>query len=105
MRPFRFHSLAQFDYFDLLDWYESQQVGLGDDFADDFEAFLTRTRGMPHTGTRDSRPPRGREVRYGMSRRFRAVVHYEVTATEVVILSVVHARSNRRPWRRRLNTP
>jgi len=105
MMPYRFQTLAQFDYFDLLDWYDAIQAGLGDDFADDFEAFLNGIRGMPRTGTRVSRPPRGREVRYGMTRRFVAIVYYEVTATEVVILSVQHYRSNRRPWRRRLNTP
>jgi hypothetical protein len=45
------------------------------------------------------------EVRYGMTRRFHAVVYDEVTATEVLILSVVHPRGRPRPWRRRLNTP
>jgi hypothetical protein len=34
-------------------------------------------------------------------RRFQYVVHYEVTATEVVILSVVHARRRSAVWRRR----
>ena len=102
MRAYRFVPLARDDYFDLLDWYEARHVGLGDRFADDVEDSVARIRRFPHTYPGVARPPRGRDVRIGRTRRFRAVIHYEVTATEVVILSVVHARSRYRPWPGRL---
>ena len=93
------------DSVDIAAWYERRAAGLGARFLAAVEAFGHRIEASPRGCWRVARAPRGREVRYGFTRRFRAVVHYELTATEVVSLSVVHARSNRRPWRRRLNTP
>jgi len=102
---FRYLPFARQDVIDLANFYNARAHGLGGRFVLDLADYVTLLLAAPRIGTRVTRPPRGREVRYGFTRRFRAVVHYEVAATEVVILSVQHHRSNRRPWRRRLNTP
>jgi len=102
MKAYRFVPLARNDYFDLLDFYEARQAGLGDRFANDVERFVTRVRRFPQIYSAVSRPPAGRDVRIGLTRRFRAVIAYEVTATHVIVLSVIHKRSRRQPWRRRL---
>ena len=88
----------------LAEWYEQQQFGLGDRLTDRVEEFVQARLNSPRLCGRVGRPPRGREVRVGLVRRFPVLVHYEVTATEVVVLSVIHARSRSRPWRRRLNS-
>jgi hypothetical protein len=41
-------------------------------------------------------------VRVARVGRFLVLMTYEVAATEVIILSVTHARSARQTWRRRL---
>lgn len=102
MKAYRFVPLARTDYFDLLDFYEARQIGLGDRFADDVERFVARVRRFPLLYPAVARPPASRDIRIGPTRRFRAVLVYEVTATHVVVLSVSHKRSRRRPWRQRL---
>jgi hypothetical protein len=102
MKAFRFVPLARTDYFDLLDFYDARQAGLGDQFATDVERFVARIRRLPQLYQSVVRPPAGREVRIGVTRRFEAVIVYEVTATHVVVLSVSHKRNRRQPWRGRL---
>ncbi len=102
MIGYRFVPLARNDYFDLLDFYEARQAGLGDRFAMDVERFIARVRRFPLSCPSVSRPAVGRVVRIGPTRRFKAVLVYEVTATQVVVLSVSHRKSRRRPWRQRL---
>lgn len=89
----------------LAEWYDLQSVGLGDRFTDRVEEFVRARLTSPRLCARVGRAPRGREIRVGLTRRFPVLVHYEVTATEIVVLSVVHTRSRSRPWRRRLNSP
>ena len=102
MKAFRFVPLARSDDFDLLDFYDARRPGLGDRFALDVERFIARIRRFPRLYQSVARPPVGREVRIGSTRRFEAVILYEVTATQVVVLSVSHKRSRRPPVRRRL---
>jgi plasmid stabilization system protein ParE len=84
------------------EWYEQQRVGLGDSFLDDFDRTVERIGRIPRAYGRVSRCPRGREVRETMMDKCAFRVVYEVTATEIVILSVTHTRAKRQPWRRRL---
>jgi plasmid stabilization system protein ParE len=102
MKAFRFVPLARTDYFDLLDFYEARQTGLGDRFADDVERFVRRVRQFPLVYQSVSRPPTSRDVRIGATLRFKALLVYEVTATHVVVLSVSHRKRRRRPWRGRM---
>jgi len=93
------------DVAELADWYDHFRPGLGTRFRTSVGRLVGTLGTHPRLFGRVRGAPRGREFRIAATRRFRAKVVYEVTATEVVILSVVHARSNRRLWRRRLNTP
>ena len=89
----------------LAEWYDLQSVGLGDRLTDRVEEFVQARLATPRVCARVARSPRGREIRVGLTRRFPVLIHYEVTAMEIVVLSVVHARSRSRPWRSRLNSP
>ncbi|MCI0700138.1 MAG: type II toxin-antitoxin system RelE/ParE family toxin [Planctomycetia bacterium] len=98
----RFLAEAFQDLRDMADWYEAQSPGLGDQFTDAAEAHAQNLAAQPRLYGRVPRAPSGREIRETLVPRFLVRMVYEVTATEVVILSVTHARSRRQPWRRRL---
>lgn len=101
MNP-RFLLEAILDVQFIAAWYNRQQSGLGDRFADAVEQFVADRLLQPRLFARDARAPPGREVREGMLRGFLFRMTYEVTDTEVVILSVVHARRRATLWRHRL---
>ncbi|MBP3954514.1 type II toxin-antitoxin system RelE/ParE family toxin [Gemmata sp. G18] len=98
---YRFLALALLDLLDLADFYEDRQPGLGGRVTDAVEARARDIGAQPHAAAR-VRAPRNREIRACLVNPYLVTITYEVTATEVVILSVPHARSARRPWRRRL---
>ena len=98
----RFLLEALLDVQYIAAWYDRQQPGLGDRFADAVEQFAADRTTQPRLYGRVARAPAGREVREGMLQGFLFRVAYEVTATEVVILSVVHARRRTAAWRQRL---
>jgi plasmid stabilization system protein ParE len=99
---YRFLILAQIDALDAIEWYDSQRAGLGDQFADEMDAFIARIIRLPRMFARVKRGIPGREFREGMLNVFPFRVVYEVTANEIVIFSITHARAKRQPWRRRL---
>lgn len=99
---FRYTAGANVDVFLLGDWYEAKQPGLGADFAREVAAAIARILSFPHAGAWVSGAPRHREIRETQTRRFPVVITYEVAGAVAVILSVVHARSVRRPWPSRL---
>ena len=97
---FRFVPGARLDLNELVDWYEAQYPGPGARFATAFDATLHGILTCPHAHGRVTRAPRRREVREAMVPPFQVLLTPELTAGEVVILSVTHARSARGPWRR-----
>lgn len=99
---FRFAPGARLDLFDLVDWYETQTAWAGSRLATEFDATLRGVLAHPRRHGRVARPPRGREIRVARVARYLVLMTYKVTAAEVIILSVTHARSVRQPWRRRL---
>jgi plasmid stabilization system protein ParE len=93
---------ARVDIIDAADWYERQTAGLGGRFFAAVDRAVERISRFPRVGGRVPRSPRGREVREVIVSGFPFLLTYEVTRNELIVLSVVHARSVRRPWRRRL---
>lgn len=94
---------AQAELIDAADSYEQRAVGLGARFHDALDELVANLTVQPQMYGRVSRVPRGRDVRLAPVGVFEYVAVYEVTAAEVIILSVTHARSVRQPWRRRLS--
>ena len=87
------------DLADIVDWLDQQPLQLGTRFRAAVNTLVNRLCQQPRMYGRVRRAPR---VRVAPMRRFSYVVHFEVTATEIVILSVVHARRRAAPRRHRL---
>jgi plasmid stabilization system protein ParE len=98
----RLLAAAQIDVLDAADEYDQQSPGAGDRFITAVDDMVARLTTHPRMYGRIARAPRRHEIRQARIRGFLYVAVYLVTATEVVILSVTHARSARNPWRRRL---
>ena len=98
----RLLAAAQIEVIDAADEYDQQSPGVGDRFLAAVDALVASLTAHPRMYGRVSRAPRNHEVRQAQVPGFLYVAVYQVTSTEVVILSVTHARSARQTWRRRL---
>lgn len=86
----------------LIQFFDRRAAGLGEDMRLEVVALLIRLAAQPFVCAAIDRPPRGRDVRQGMTRRFPVLVLYEVFPTEIVVLAVTHAKARTRTWRQRL---
>ncbi len=99
---YRFLAQAQTDFGDAVDWYDAQQPPLGDDFIAEVYTTVQRLVAAPQSFPHAGRVANSREVRVALVHRYRYLVYYEVTATELLILCVVHGKRGSHPWRQRL---
>ena len=95
--------IARWDAIDAADEYESQVRGLGQRFLAAVDDAVRKIAAQPRAYSPAPRVPPGRDVRFRRVNRFSYLIYYEVTATEVIILAVVHAHRSQRVWRRRLS--
>jgi plasmid stabilization system protein ParE len=98
----RLLAAAQIEVIDAADAYDQLSPGTGDRFLVAMDDLVARLTAHPRMYGCVSRAPSGHEIRRARIPGFLYTAVYEVTATEVIILSVTHARSVRQPWRRRL---
>jgi plasmid stabilization system protein ParE len=77
-------------------WYESQELGLGDDFLEQVDEALDRICQMP-----ESYPAIYRDIRRTVIRRFPYVIHYRIVSSRVIITAVFHGRRNPKAWQTR----
>jgi plasmid stabilization system protein ParE len=78
-------------------WYESQRVGLGEEFLSCVDACIQSIR----------RTPEGHRIvcasyRRGLVRRFPFAVFYEYAPDVVTVFCVVHTSRDREKWRQRM---
>jgi plasmid stabilization system protein ParE len=95
LRPF-FRKAARAEYDEAAIWYESQKVGLGNEFVNELEQALL---------TACENPQRCPQVLHDVQRirirRFPYTIFFRVRAERLVVLSVFHARRNPLVWRER----
>lgn len=77
-------------------WYESQELGLGDDFLEQVDEALDRICQMP-----ESYPAVYRDVRRAAIRRFPYTVYYRIVSSRVIVTAVFHGRRNPKAWQTR----
>ena len=97
-----FHGEAHADIFKALIRLEQRANGRGLRFRTYCHRWISMLSTFPQLGGRVRRSVPGREVRLLILKKYRYLVHYEVTAQEIIILSVTDGRRRGHPWRQRL---
>lgn len=77
-------------------WYESQQLGLGDDFLEQIDNAIARICQIP-----ESYPEIYRDVRRIVLRRFPYVIYYRIVSSRVIVTAVFHGHRNPKEWQTR----
>jgi plasmid stabilization system protein ParE len=84
-RGFVLRRVAEQEFGDSIDWYESQREGLGREFRSTIEDYFQQIAAHPEWFTK----VRG-EVRRAVVRRFPFVIHFLIEPSRIVVLSVFH---------------
>lgn len=77
-------------------WYESQQLGLGDEFINCVDEMLSRICLMP-----EAYAVVYRDVRRAVVQRFPFAVYYRIVSSRVIITAVFHGRRDPESWQAR----
>lgn len=94
---FRFHRAAQEEFGAAIQWYESHQHGLGEDFAAETIRAIRRAESMPNTW-----PSVSPGLRRVMVHRFPYAILYAVDDGQLIVFAVMHTRRKPDYWRDRL---
>lgn len=95
--PLVFHPVVGGEIEDAYNWYEQQQVGLGDEFLAALDEAFRRLQEAP-----EMHQVVHRDVRRAMPRRFPYGIFYRVHADRVEVIAVHHGRRDPRSWRSRV---
>lgn len=91
-----YHDLVDLDLLEAWNWYEDQEVGLGDRLLDAVNATVLRASRWPSAGTPTLRDARDEIIeRKVATRGFPYAVRYRVIARTLVVMAVTH--QHRRP--------
>jgi plasmid stabilization system protein ParE len=81
---------------DAYNWYESQQLGLGDEFLDCVNEALNRICLIPESYTVVYR-----DIRRVIVRRFPYIVYYRIVSSRVIVTAIFHGQRNPKSWQNR----
>ena len=90
-----FRPQAEDDVLAVRAWYESRQVGLGQEFGQAVDAFVTRLRENPFLFQRVQQ-----DTRRAVLSRFPYAIYFRTTDSQIVVLAV-HGRQHESHWQRR----
>jgi plasmid stabilization system protein ParE len=82
---------------EIYSWYESQQLGLGDNFLEEIEEALERICQMP-----ESYPAVYRDIRRAVVRRFPYTIYYRLVSSRLIVTAVFHGHRNPKAWQTRI---
>lgn len=102
MKSWRIHDEAFTEIDATLIWYEAQREGLAAEFVVDLRATLRELRNAPTLSMADRSAPPEARVRRRRLRRFPFVVVFAESATEYVVIAVMHRRRRPGYWSSRL---
>jgi hypothetical protein len=83
-------------------WFDSQRVGLGDEFWQAVDVILQRIEENPFGFAKSEFAAPGLDVRSALVRRFSYVIHFLIEADEVQVISVAHGARKPGYWLHRL---
>jgi plasmid stabilization system protein ParE len=95
--PIVFRRAARAEFDEAYDWYEQQQPGLGEEFAECVREVLDRIAVLP-----ELHQCVYKDVRRGVVRKFPYSVLYRVTAKQIRIIAVFHSRRDPKIWQARV---
>lgn len=81
---------------EAYNWYESQKLGLGNEFIDSTDEMLNRICLMP-----ESYAVVYRDIRRAVMQRFPYAVYYRVVSNRVIITAIFHSRRDPKSWQAR----
>ena len=87
--PVVFRSIAKQEMDESIEWYETQRTGLGVEFANKVETFLTRIALTPEQFGRIRGP-----IRRAVLHRFPFTIHFLDEPNRIVVLAVFHGKRN-----------
>ena len=91
-----FTPLASVDIEEAHRWYESQRLGLDDDFSAALAAVWELLTQFPDAG-----PPAHRDLRRVLVPRFPYAVYYRVAGQGIEVRGCLHQHRDPQAWRRR----
>lgn len=77
-------------------WYESQKLGLGDEFLDCVDETVNRISQMP-----ESYVIVYGDIRRAVVRRFPYAVYYRIVSSRVIVTAIFHGRRDPKSWQMR----
>lgn len=81
---------------EAYNWYEDQKEGLGDDFLDCVDEKINQIQQMPELYAIVHK-----EIRRVAIRRFPYLIYYRIVVDRVIVLAVLHGRTNPKTWQSR----
>ena len=97
MIPVQFRPAASRDVIDAVDWYETQLVGLGTRFFEDFDQVLSRIE-----VSRRQFPNVYRDAHRALLRRFPYGVFFKIYEARTLVVAVADLRREAGRWQRRM---
>jgi plasmid stabilization system protein ParE len=95
-----FHSAAERELLEAINYYNDQRPGLGYEFADAVEEAAERIRANPKGWAWASEKD---ELRRCQTKRFPYGLIYQVQVRRIVVVAVMHLRRRPGYWRDRLS--
>src|SRR5262249_47020399 len=92
---------ARIEVEEAAQWYEAQRAGLGLEFIDAVQTAVLTIEANPGRFAALETNDTNRKVHRYLLKRFPYVLIYEFRPTEIVLLSVAHARRRPGHWKRR----
>jgi hypothetical protein len=71
-------------------WFDSQRVGLGDEYWQTIDVVLQRIEENPFGFAKSEFATPELDIRFALARRFNYVIHFFIEADEVQVISVAH---------------
>ncbi|MBI5185252.1 MAG: type II toxin-antitoxin system RelE/ParE family toxin [Nitrospinae bacterium] len=90
---------AEDDVRETFEWYESKQIGLGNNFLEETDLLFQRIEEYPNLF-----PKVYRELQRALLHRFPYAVYFLQDDNIATVFGVLHQRRNPAEWQRRLNT-
>ncbi|WP_353931165.1 type II toxin-antitoxin system RelE/ParE family toxin [Okeanomitos corallinicola TIOX110] len=81
---------------DAYNWYQTQQIGLGDEFLECVDNMLNRICQMP-----ESYAVVYLDVRRTVVRRFPYAIYYRIVSSRVIVTAIFHSRRDPKSWQTR----